>query len=608
MPKFLSQFFVKIGGADVSKEFMDDVIEIVVESTLYLPEMVTIQLHDPDLKWVDDTSLELGKEIEISATASEELESAQGTLIKAEITALEPEFTAQGQTTMLVRGYSKAHRLHRGKKSRTFLQKKDSDLASTLAGEAGLSVEADATTVTYDYILQNNQTNMEFLQSRAARIGYQVFTAEGKLYFKKGEANLGDGPELKLGADLRSFRPALAATHQADTIKVYGWDPKLKQVITAQATPNAAMNQGGIGKTGGAAAQSAYSAATTIITNRPVFTQAEATELAKGLANDLSGEFIEAEGISYGDPGIKAGKRITIKGVGTRFSGKYFVTAASHIWNADGYETHFTISGRQPNTISHLVQSENGHEEGLGLINGVVIGQVTNLNDPDDLGRVKVKYPWLGSSPEIESWWVRIATPMAGSSRGFMYLPEINDEVLIAFEHGDVHRPYIVGALWSSTDKPPKKNSEATASGKVNQRVIKTRSGHLIILDDKQGEEQISITSKSGHNVILNDKSGSESITVADKTGNNKMVIDSTKNSMTINVNGDFTVDAKGKVTINSMQDMTVDTKGKATIKSALDMTMESTINLTAKGGVGVTVQNNAGAKVALTGPMVNIN
>jgi uncharacterized protein involved in type VI secretion and phage assembly len=238
------------------------------------------------------------------------------------------------------------------------------------------------------------------------------------------------------------------------------------------------------------------------------------------------------------------------------------------------------------------VQSENGHEEGLGLINGVVIGMVTNLNDPDDLGRVKVKYPWLGSSPEIESWWVRIATPMAGSSRGFMYLPEINDEVLIAFEHGDVHRPYIVGALWSSTDKPPKKNSEATAGGKVNQRVIKTRSGHLIILDDKQGTEQISVTSKSGHKVILDDTSGAEKITVADKTGSNSMVIDSVKNSMTISLLGDFTVDAKGKVTI----------------KSAMDMTMESTINLTAKGMAAVTVQNGAGAKVALTGPMVNIN
>ena len=592
MPKFLSQFFVKIGGADVSKEFMDDVIEIVVDSTLYLPEMVTIQLYDPDLKWVDNSLLDLGKEIEISATASEELSSTQGTLIKAEITALEPEFSAEGQTTMLVRGYSKAHRLHRGKQSRTFLQKKDSDLVSTIAGEAGLTPQADTTTVTYEYILQNNQTNMEFLQSRAARIGYQVFTAEGKLYFKKGEANLGDGPELKLGEKLRMFRPALAATHQADTIKVYGWDPKQKQLITGQATPNSAMNQGGIGKTGGAAAQSAFSAATAVITNRPVFTQAEANELASGLANDLSGEFIEAEGISFGDPGIKAGKRITIQGVGTRFSGKYFVTAASHVWNVDGYETHFTISGRQPNTISHLLQSENGDEAGLGLINGVVVGQVTNLNDPDDLGRVKVKFPWLGSNPEIESWWVRIATPMAGSSRGFMYLPEINDEVLVAFEHGDVHHPYIIGALWSSTDKPPKKNSEATAGGKVNQRVLKTRSGHLIILDDKQGEEQISITSKSGHTVILNDKSGSESITVKDKTGNNKMVIDSTKNSMTINVNGDFSVDAKGKVTIKSMQ----------------DMSMESTTNLTAKGGIGVTVQNNAGAKVALSGPMVNIN
>ena len=237
-------------------------------------------------------------------------------------------------------------------------------------------------------------------------------------------------------------------------------------------------------------------------------------------------------------------------------------------------------------------------------MHGVVVGLVTNNKDPDDLGRVKVKYPWLGDN--IESDWIRLSSPMAGSGRGFLYLPEVNDEVLIAFEHGDVHHPYIVGALWSSTDKPLKKNSEVVGSdGKVNQRLIQTRAGHVILFDDKQGEEKVSITSKSGHTVILDDKSGSESITIKDKSGNNKMVIDSTKNSMAINVNGDFTVEAKGKVSIKSTQAMALESMAKATVKGTAGLSLDGTTQAELKGAQ---VSVSGSAMTEVKGGIVKIN
>jgi phage protein D/phage baseplate assembly protein gpV len=605
VPKLIAIPIIKIGGQAVSTEFMDLLEEVVVDTSLHLPDLFTIRLSDPMLKWMDDTLLDIGKEVEISMKPPEQYhdKTAQAKiLVKGEITALEPCFSSDNMATMTVRGYDKAHRLHRGKKTRTFLQKTDSSLAQTIAGETGLSAQVDATSVTYDWVLQNNQTNMEFLQARAERIGYQVWSSEGTLYFKKGDTVLGEGPELIYGDNLRSFQPCYTVSGQADKMTVKSWDPKGKAAISSQKTPNAGLNQGGLGKTGGAAASSAFSSAETIITDRPVFTAAEAEALATGLSNDISRDFVQAEGLCYGHPDVKAGWQITIKNVGTRFSGKYRVTSATHIYNVDGYQTQFSITGRHPSTLSHLLDSGDDHGQAQGLVQGVVTALVTNLNDPDDLGRVKVKYAWLG---EIESWWARLAAPMAGAQRGFLYLPEINDEVLIAFEHGDVHRPYIIGALWSSTDNPPKKNSEATAGGKVNQRVLKTRAGHLIILDDKQGQEQISVTSKSGHTVILDDKSGSESITIKDKTGNNQMVIDSTKNSMTINVNGDFVVNAKGKITLQSMQDMTLDSKAKGSFKSLAPLNLES-VAATAVKGLKVDIQGNTMASIN-GGPMVQI-
>lgn len=101
---------------------------------------------------------------------------------------------------------------------------------------------------------------------------------------------------------------------------------------------------------------------------------------------------------------------------------------------------------------------------------GVTIAVVTNIKDPDGVGRIKVKFPWL--SGEDESAWARVLTPMAGEDRGFYFLPEVDDEVLVAFEHGDIAFPYILGSLWNGKDKPPLKNDD----GKNNKRMIKSRS------------------------------------------------------------------------------------------------------------------------------------
>jgi phage protein D len=591
---------LKIGGQEITDDMWGDVLELAVESTLYMPDMFALRLDagvfiDGGTKWLDDASLDVGKEVEIKADQTQ--------LFKGEITALEPDFDETGRARLLLRGYDKSHRLHLGRQTRTFLNKKDSDIAQTIAGEVGLGADVDATTVTHEYVLQNNQTNMEFLQERAKRNGYQVFVVEGKLCFKKGDSDQGAGPELEWGATLRSFRPRLTTAHQAKTAIVRGWDPATKKEINAEATQS--LTQAGVSETGGAKAASTLQEGKEYVVDQPVATVDEATAMATGLSHDLAREFIQAEGVCLGHPDVKAGKTVTIKGVGTRFGGKYYVTSATHIFDHQGrYQTSFSISGRKPLTLSYLLDPRggNGHGPGRGLVQGVVPAMVTNLDDPDGVGRVKVKYPWMpktSQGAEIESYWARLAAPMAGAQRGFYYLPEVDDEVLVAFEHGDPCYPYIVGGLWGKKDKPPLEKGDAIAGGKVKQRIIQSTSGHVIILADTQGEEQISVTSKSGHTIILDDKSGSETITVKDKTGKNSMIIDSGANSMTIAVNGDFTVDAKGKVTINSAQAMSIESKATANIKSTGSMTVEGTAGLTAK---------NAAAEIAMSGPTVNIN
>ncbi len=188
-------------------------------------------------------------------------------------------------------------------------------------------------------------------------------------------------------------------------------------------------------------------------------------------------------------------------------------------------------------------------------IAGVVVGVVTNNQDPEGLGRVKVKFPWL--SDEDESHWARVATPMAGKEYGVFLLPEVEDEVLVAFEHGDVRFPYVVGSLWNGKEKPPVDN----ADGKNNVRVIKSRSGHVIRLTDEEGKEKIE---------------------VVDKDGKNSVVIDTAAGTVTVTAGKDIVLSApQGSVKIDARQ---VEVKSSAASKvesgAGLDIKASGTLNV----------------------------
>ncbi len=177
-----------------------------------------------------------------------------------------------------------------------------------------------------------------------------------------------------------------------------------------------------------------------------------------------------------------------------------------------------------------ILDELQGSEQNSGKVSGVAPGLVTNNQDPEKQGRVKIKFPWLSDDNETD--WVRIATFMTGGQRGSFFLPEVDDEVLVAFEHGELNAPYVVGMLWNGTDAPPEGNSD----GKNNIRKITSRSGHEIIFndDDTAKQEKIEIHTKAGHKVVLDDTAGGEKIEIVDKTGSNKMTIDSVQNAINI--------------------------------------------------------------------------
>lgn len=211
--------------------------------------------------------------------------------------------------------------------------------------------------------------------------------------------------------------------------------------------------------------------------------------------------------------------------------------------------------------LSDLMSNDNEQSQGNKIM-GIVLGLVTNNQDPEKMGRVKVKFPWFNQ--QYESEWARVSTFMAGKERGAFFLPEVGDEVIVAFDNGDICYPYVIGSLWNGIDKPPESNSD----GKNNIRKIKSRSGHEIIFDDSQKKEKIEIHTKAGHDILLDDSAGEEKIEIKDKTGDNSIQIDSVQNSMKILSKSKISIKA-GSIEIESNGMMSIKAGAALTIKGA---------------------------------------
>lgn len=609
-PNRMDHATIKLSGSPLDQTAMDQLIDIVVDLSLDVPGMFICRFHDDKFEIVD--KFRLGSPVQIEFSKPLEQDDAQAQYVKVidgEVTAIETDFggAADNDIILTIRGYDKSHRLQRETKSKTWLNIKDSDIAQQIASTAGLSAQVQATSEVFKHIYQDALTDMEFLKQRASRIGYEVFVEDNKLYFRKPDPT-GSPVDLEWGVDLLTFSPRLTIANQANEVIVRGWDPKAKKAIEGQATRSktAPQIQESSWEWGGKAAQQAISTAKKIEVRQPVQSKADADAIATAILNSLNSEFVEAEGQTVeGLPALKAGGLVNIKKVGPRFSGKYKLTSVRHIYDANGYVTEFAVEGAVPEFIAHLVSSQNGSNGG-NRWSGVVTAVVTNNNcTEEDWGRIKVKFPWLDDTQE--SYWARLVGPGMGAERGIYFMPEVNDEVLVAFEQGDFNRPYVIGGLYNGKDKPAEAVGTTIASGKVKTRVIKTRTGHLIRFTDEQAGGKIEIIDAKQENKVIMD------------TANKKIDVTST---------GDVTVDAQGNIKLKAQRDIALEATGKIDIKATqgltlqgqtMDMTAQSNGTFQANGnmtikGMAVSVQGQgqtqvtASGDLSLRGAMVRIN
>lgn len=583
----LPTFKITVNGLALSDTLQ--IVSIEVQQSLHLPSMFVMRLFDPEFQSYSLDSFAIGSPVEIKMGQDE---TSLAVVFKGEISGMELDCGPQNVPVVTVRGYDKLYRLHLGRQTRTFLDVKDSDLVSKIAGETGLSAAATDTGGVYKYVLQHNETNLEFLQRRLFRIGKELFVDDTTLKLRD-RATTSAVATFTWGENILGFSSRLSVANQVSTVSVSGWDSQKKEAILGQATTSDNHPTVGESRTGSSLVTSGLNVSGTKITssNWAITTQSEAEQIALAIYDDLSGRFIQIEGTVFGDPILKPGVKITLKGMGTKFNGDYYLSACTHRMSGGTYETTFESNGRQNNSLYELT----GHSaQQTDRVYGVVIGIVTNIkptDDPDGIGSVKVKFPTFGNDTngqDIVSNWARIASPMAGASRGFFFLPEVNDEVLVAFEQGDINHPYILGVLWNGKDASPKKNSEVVDSdGTVKEHILKTRSGHTITFNDSESEPKI---------------------TIIDKTGNNKITVDSTSNTITIESDANLDLKAaKGTITLDA-KDIVIKGSNSAKMNS-INVTVEATQNVEVKGtaaakmsGAQVEVTANASGKITSTG------
>jgi len=507
----------------------DKLFRVVVDTHLHMPDMFEIWFFDDEGTAVDDAHMSIGRAVKISGAKYGDTSSTK--MIVGEVTSIEAVCENMMVLTV-VRGYERLHRLQRARRSQTFVNMKDSDIARKIATNAGLSVgQIDSTSVTHKHISQVAQTDFEFLTERAREIGYEVGVTQGKFFFRtasgmpKGGLGgalasaasavagaLGLGGSLKFKDNLLSFYPRISAANITPDVEVRFWDGKGARVVSSNADAKTGTakvddkpaNLAGSFTNGLLSLPSipslpkipglpmpdfgsTPSKTAFVVVNRPLasgsMADSAADEMAKGLADHISSTFAEAEGEAVGDPSIQAGEQVDIKGVPDKFAGKWTVTQARHIFDPDemGYRVHFTVSGRANRSLFGL-SSGGGNHGHRPSFEGLVCGVVTDVKDPDKQGKVKVALPWL--SPSFVTDWARVVHIAAGARTGAMFLPEVSDEVLVGFEFGDPRRPYVIGGLINDNSSFSTKDA-AVSGGDVVARGFATPAGNQLLFTDQ---------------------------------------------------------------------------------------------------------------------------
>ena len=536
----IANYEIKINGSPLSDALEAQLNLVRVEESIALPSSFSMRFYDPGFTLLDDEFIAVGSAIDIAFGWG----NSKTTVLRGEVTGVSAEASRLGGFEVEVFGLDKMHRTMRGTKSRTFQNQSDADVARKIAGDAGLGADIDSTGGPHKLLFQVNETDHQFLRKRARRIGFDFWVSDGKLHFK--QSNSASPKTATWGENLFRFKARMSAAGQVNKVSVRGWDDATQKAVVGSGTANPLEPTTASFYTDALAdAKSKFGTVDATVTADTIEDQADANNVAKAYRQRMSTSGLVVRGELDGDATLGAGSKLSIAGLGSRLSGTYILSSVEHVLGTgQPYVTRFVTSGPEPVRLSDLIA---GAVDASGQVRSgleLSVGIVTNNNDPDAAGRVKVKLPVFAD--DHESGWVRVATPGAGGTRGFQMLPAVNDEVLVGFEHGDPARPFVLGGLWSKKNKPPE--GAFHKSGAVEKQLWTSGKGHSVEITDT-GDGEINLKLK-GNKSALNVKKSEVTL-----TGDSKVKI--AASDIEVVATGKLTLKGR-QVEVNGSQDVTI--------------------------------------------------
>lgn len=477
------------------------------------------------------------------------------------------------------------------RRSQSYLQQKDSDIIGTLVGRCtDLAVgKIEATSATHDELVQFNCSDWDFMLTRAEANALVVCNLNNTLSVTPPATS--DAPDFTVtyGTDIISFSAQIDPRYQFAQVTGEGWDPDTQQMAQGQAGSAEISNQGNL---------SSNTLASVI--NLDDYRLQTSSDLAEDVLTDWAkGQQIKSAlakvrgALTFqGNANVKINTLIEITGVSERFSGPQYISGVHQKIEAGHWTTTVDL-GLSPQWSSE--HRDLGAPPAAGWIppvDGLQIGVVTQLDqDPQSQYRIQVKIPALGESDNTV--WARLSSYYATNTSGNFFIPEINDEVIVAFLNNDPSSPIILGCLYSSKHTPA---YDITADNNI--KALVTRSQLKIEFNEEN--KVITLITPANNKVVLDDND--KSITLADQNGNTAVLNDS---GISLDTPKDIKITASGNISMSAGQAITLkattDLKGQGT-----NIDLEADMGFTAKGSA--TAELSASGMTTIKGGMVKIN
>jgi len=582
---------VHVNGQELQDDHLQWLIEIRIETEMRLPGKVVLRFRDPDNNFVSSGKFKVGGKISVKAKSGSETVM----LIDATITGLGYETTVaydamerfDGRTGSIdeffVVAHDNAFQLTRNCTVKGVEQVTPRDIVTALASAAGLDPTITLDSDAVIPVMSRLHSDYDLLNAIADREGVDWWVvASNKLHFGKFEST--GGPTVTLGENLTSFS-VKGSGLAPSTVSVRGYDADRKQDLakTSQASSSQLWPKD-VDLLNGLSGSPLHPTNATIVDARVMpSTISESTKIADGIRDRLVAGSTNARGESSGNPAIVIGKPVTVKGAGPG-SGTYNVTKVEHVVRRDRFSTKFWAGDRTPTSIVDSLSNRTAPSLPVRH-SGLVIGIVTNLGSGENAGQVRVKYPGLDA--DLVSAWGRFVAPSAGpNGRGWVMLPEVGDEVLVGFEDSDMHRPVVLGGVYSSDAR---KSAWPVQGDKITDRRYTSLNGHVMMIQDGDSDPdnmfKVTVKGKKG-DVVLRMGGDKAEVTTPDDV----------PLELTCGGQSSIKFDGKGNIAIKGL---------KVTVEAQMGIEFKSDTTLDVKAGTALSLQSQAQAE--LKGAMVNV-